>query len=178
MTTYSPSKITKDGNTYNFTDDTKIPLAGTSALSGSIIPSTDNSYDLGSSSYKLRYVYANTAYVTNLNVNAINGINPGALSLQGTSLINVSSSITSLDGETANRFTPQVSGWLLINGTGPADEGFIYVKQGRIGMISVTNLATLRCATLIPVVAGVEVTVNCKLGSLTWANIAPCQGNI
>ena len=66
MATYSPSKITKDGNTYNFTDDTKIPLSGTNALAGSIVPDTDNSYDFGSSSYKLRYVYCNTAYVTNL----------------------------------------------------------------------------------------------------------------
>lgn len=69
MATYSPSKITKDGNTYNFTDTTKIPLAGTNALAGSIVPSTDNSYDFGSSSYKLRYVYCDTAYVTNLNIN-------------------------------------------------------------------------------------------------------------
>ena len=69
MATYSPSKITKDGNTYNFTDNTKIPLSGTNALAGSIIPSTDNSYDFGSSTYKLRYVYCGTAYVTNLNIN-------------------------------------------------------------------------------------------------------------
>ena len=46
-----------------------IPLAGTNALAGSIVPSTDNSYDFGSSSYKLRYVYCDTAYVTNLNIN-------------------------------------------------------------------------------------------------------------
>ena len=46
-----------------------IPLAGTNALAGSIVPDTDNSYDFGSSSYKLRYVYCDTAYVTNLNVN-------------------------------------------------------------------------------------------------------------
>ena len=57
MATYSPSKITKDGNTYNFTDATKIPLAGTNALAGSIVPDTDNAYDFGSSSYKLRYIY-------------------------------------------------------------------------------------------------------------------------
>ena len=46
-----------------------IPLAGTNALAGSIVPDTDNSYDFGSSSYKLRYVYCDTAYVTNLNIN-------------------------------------------------------------------------------------------------------------
>ena len=69
MAEYSPSKIIKDGNTYNFRDNTKIPLSGTNALAGSIVPSTDNSYDFGSSSYKLRYVYCGTAYVTNLNIN-------------------------------------------------------------------------------------------------------------
>ena len=48
MATYSPSKITKDGNTYNFTDTTKIPLAGTNALAGSIVPSTNETVNLGS----------------------------------------------------------------------------------------------------------------------------------
>ena len=58
MATYSPSKITKDGNTYNFTDATKIPLAGTNALAGSIVPDTDNAYDFGSSNYGFKNVYA------------------------------------------------------------------------------------------------------------------------
>ena len=57
MATYSPSKITKDGNTYNFTDTTKIPLAGTNALSGSIVPNTDNSVDLGASSKNIKMIY-------------------------------------------------------------------------------------------------------------------------
>ena len=305
MAEYNPSKIIKDGNTYNFRDNTKIPLAGSNQISGSLIPATTNAYDLGSSSYQWNNAYIKSLtingvacgdilthnasefvdvttaqiidglktfrtngckfykqvvinhdllyskdnppspsayhnlmftdasgwwggyienvtdtsgnstlrfYVRNTNENqssvvfrsgidnsysmipinnnvwdlgsstnkwkTINGVEPSALSLQGTPLINVASSITALDGSASNTFTPQVNGWLLINGTGPANEGFIYVKQGRIGMVSATNSVTLRCATLIPVVAGVEVTVTCKLGSLTWANIAPCQGNV
>ena len=106
-----------------------------------------------------------------------NGINPGALSLPSTTLINVASSITALDGTTINTLTPQVDGWLLINGSGPANEGFIYVTQGRIGLKSASN-ATNRCAVLIPVVAGVEVSITCKLSTLTWANIATCRGNV
>ena len=44
MATYSPSKITKDGNTYNFTDATKIPLSGTSNITGmSFFKSTNDS---------------------------------------------------------------------------------------------------------------------------------------
>ncbi|MCR4554140.1 MAG: tail fiber domain-containing protein [Succinivibrionaceae bacterium] len=58
MAEYNPSKIIKDGNTYNFRDDTKIPLAGTNALSGSIVPSTDNAYDFGDSSHNYKIVYA------------------------------------------------------------------------------------------------------------------------
>jgi hypothetical protein len=65
MATYSPSKITKDGNTYNFTDTTKIPLAGTNALAGSIVPDTDNAYILGDSSYGFANIY--TKYVQGSN---------------------------------------------------------------------------------------------------------------
>lgn len=126
-------------------------------------PTQNSAVDLGTSTRKWK---------------TINGINPGALSLPGTGVIDVSSNITVLDGTTANKFTPQINGWLLINGTGPANEGFIYVVQGRIGMMSANNTVMLRCAVLIPVVAGVEVTVTCKLNALTWANIAPCQGNV
>ena len=66
-----PTKTSDLSNDSGFiTEDTsKIPLAGTNALAGSIVPNTDNIYDFGSSSYKLRYIYANTAYVTNLNIN-------------------------------------------------------------------------------------------------------------
>ena len=66
-----PTKTSDLNNDSGFitADNTKIPLSGTNALAGSIIPDTDNSYDFGSSSYKLRYIYCNTAYVTNLNIN-------------------------------------------------------------------------------------------------------------
>lgn len=60
MATYSPSKITKDGNTYNFTDDTKIPLAGTSALAGSIVPSMDNTYNLGDTTHAFQNIHVGT----------------------------------------------------------------------------------------------------------------------
>ena len=110
---------------------------------------------------------------------SFNGVNPGALSLPSTTgLINVASSITALDGITMNTFTPQVDGWLILNGTGPANDGYIYVTQGRIGAKSANGTTQLRCAVLIPVVAGVEVSITCKLSTLTWANIATCRGNV
>ena len=57
MAEYSPSKIIKDGNTYNFRDTTKIPLAGSNAISGSLIPATDNSIDVGSSTKNIKMLY-------------------------------------------------------------------------------------------------------------------------
>ena len=62
MAEYSPSKIIKDGNTYNFRDTTKIPLAGSNAISGSLIPATANAYDLGSASKPFRGLYTPNLY--------------------------------------------------------------------------------------------------------------------
>ena len=66
MAEYSPSKIIKDGNTYNFRDTTKIPLAGSNAISGSLIPATTDAYDLGGSSYQW-----NNAYIKSLTINGV-----------------------------------------------------------------------------------------------------------
>ena len=57
MAEYNPSKIIKDGNTYNFRDTTKIPLAGSNQISGSLIPATDNSIDIGSSTKNIKTLY-------------------------------------------------------------------------------------------------------------------------
>ena len=66
MAEYNPSKIIKDGNTYNFRDTTKIPLAGSNEISGSLIPSTDGTVNLGSPSYQL-----NNAYIKSLTINGV-----------------------------------------------------------------------------------------------------------
>ena len=57
MAEYNPSKIIKDGNTYNFRDTTKIPLSGSNQISGSLIPATDNSIDVGSSTKNIKTLY-------------------------------------------------------------------------------------------------------------------------
>ena len=66
MAEYNPSKIIKDGNTYNFRDNTKIPLAGSNQISGSLIPSTDGTVNLGSPSYQW-----NNAYIKSLTINGV-----------------------------------------------------------------------------------------------------------
>ena len=66
MAEYNPSKIIKDGNTYNFRDDSKIPLAGSNKISGDLIPSTDGTVNLGSPSYQW-----NQAYIKSLTINGV-----------------------------------------------------------------------------------------------------------
>ena len=128
-----------------------------------VYPGANNKYTLGTSTNKWK---------------TLNGINPGALSLPSTNLINIASSITILDGSAQNKFISQVDGWLLVNGNGSANDGYIYVTQGRIGMMSANNSAMSRCAVLIPIVAGAEVSVTCKLTELTWASIVTNLGNV
>ena len=66
MAEYNPSKIIKDGNTYNFRDDSKIPLAGSNKISGDLIPSTDGTVNLGSLSYQW-----DQAYIKSLTINGV-----------------------------------------------------------------------------------------------------------
>ena len=66
MAEYNPSKIIKDGNTYNFRDNSKIPLAGSNKISGSLIPSTDGTVNLGSLSYQW-----DQAYIKSLTINGV-----------------------------------------------------------------------------------------------------------
>ena len=44
--------------TYDIHDANAVPRSGTNELSGSIVPNTDNAYDLGGSTYGLRCIYA------------------------------------------------------------------------------------------------------------------------
>ena len=66
MAEYNPSKIIKDGNTYNFRDTTKIPLTGSNEISGSLIPSATDTYNFGSPSYQW-----NNAYIKSLTINGV-----------------------------------------------------------------------------------------------------------
>lgn len=54
-----PSKTSDLTNDSGFitSDNTKIPLAGSNQISGSLMPNADNSYDLGSASNRFRAVY-------------------------------------------------------------------------------------------------------------------------
>jgi len=66
-----PSKTSDLTNDSGFitSDNTKIPLAGTNALAGSIVPSTNNTIDIGSSSKKIKSVFAN--YLNDINLSTL-----------------------------------------------------------------------------------------------------------
>ena len=59
------SDLTNDSG-FITSDNTKIPLAGSNQISGSLIPATTDAYDLGSSSYQW-----NNAYIKSLTINGV-----------------------------------------------------------------------------------------------------------
>lgn len=59
------SDLTNDSG-FITSDDTKIPLAGSNAISGDLIPSTDGTVNLGGSSYQW-----NNAYIKSLTINGV-----------------------------------------------------------------------------------------------------------
>ena len=73
-----------------------VPLSGTNALAGSIVPSTDNTYNLGDSSHNYKKVYAKEIR---------HGLNSGVLFLGGGDGANIE-----LYGNNA----PQYGGWVSI----------------------------------------------------------------
>ena len=93
------------------TDDTKIPLAGSDQISGDLIPSTDNTIDIGSSSKKIKSVFAN--YLNNINLSTLfvisnvgymTDLNDSTLRVEGKAVV------CSYNRGTVNNPTPGASG--------------------------------------------------------------------
>ena len=86
--------------TYDIHDANAVPLSGSNQISGDLIPSSDGTVNLGSSSKKFA---------------SLNGIAPDELGLPTSTYTDVASYITHFDG-TANTFTAPASGLLFIQG--------------------------------------------------------------
>ena len=158
MAEYSPSKIIKDGNTYNFRDTTKIPLAGSNQISGSLIPSTDGTVNLGSSSKKFA---------------SLNGIAPDELGLPTSTYTDVSSYITNLDN-TANTFTAPASGLLNIATGGDV----IRVVDTTTGVSAVSAPAFSTCILFMPVCQGDSLEVYIAAPLVWGARIYHLKGKV
>ena len=89
-----------DGNTYIIKDANAIPKTGSNAISGDLIPSSDGTVNLGSSSKKFA---------------SLNSIAPDELGLPTSTYTDVSSYITNFNN-TPNVFTVPVSGLLFLEG--------------------------------------------------------------
>ena len=92
-------------------DDTKIPLAGSNQISGNLIPNTGNTIDIGSSSKKIKSVFAN--YLNSIDLRTLYAIsNAGHMADLNNSTLRVNGKIIvcSYTANTLNNPTPEASG--------------------------------------------------------------------
>jgi len=118
----------------------------------------------------------------------INSLNPGALSLPGTS-VNVDTTDWVLDGSNVNIYTPTSDGWLGIQATDTVYDQMHYVFVGRTGggntyyqqnVLSPINAlwdSKYHGCVFIPVVKGQSYHIRCICSTIV-ARFYPCQGNV
>ena len=146
-------------------------------VNNNVVPRTNKSYDLGSSSYQWK---------------TLNGINPGALSLPDyNNMLDVTSEvpIASLDGNTGinlNDYVPNITGWLSIviaNTTG----NFIKATQGRAGTAVGYNASRSYhsgaednevISLFMPIIADTWKSTWIKASSLIQMRFYYCLGNV
>ena len=144
-------------------------------LTSNLLPSSNNTYDLGSSNQKWK---------------TLNGINPGALSLpsggttENTDWFNVAGDIlptggnaTSFSRETANYFTPAKDGWLAL-AVKNCSEISVWCESLKYGISIVVPNASVNRQTVIPVVAGKSYQILITGNSWTSARLIMPQGNV
>lgn len=136
--------------------------------SKSLYPHETGQYVLGLTSRR----YANTW------TNAINTLNPGAMSMPDLSSgLDISAYIT-LD--TVSSYTPSVDGFISVRLSGSASNG-VYIEQGNFATsgrdITENNIRYSRCC--MPVVKNQTVNILCKSGNnVDYALFYPCLGNV
>ena len=142
-----------------------IPLSGSNQISGDLIPSTDGTVNLGSSSKKFA---------------SLNGIAPDELGLLTSTYTDVSSYITHFDGVTPNHFTAPVSGLLYIQGgvTGTTvAECTVNNDTKKYNVVVPFGFGCIR--GLVPVEQGDEIYIHiAHLSNLADAKIHHLKGKI
>ena len=140
-------------------------------VNNGLYPLADNTYDLGSSSYKWK---------------TLNGINPGALSLPnspggtGTENVNyydLSGNITVRDGSAANGFTAPCDGWIAI-GTFAT---WLQISNDTLILATTANPGSDGFAqAFLPVRKGnaIRVVVNQTNAQFQSFKLLPCEGNV
>lgn len=156
-----PSKTSDLTNDSGFitSDNTKIPLAGSNQISGSLIPSTDGTVNLGSPSYQW-----NNAYIKSL---TINGVACGDILTHNASEFVPRSGGTVLTGSTFSRSVDDDC--LILNG-GTSDQNGTSLQlygENRIGAESAIIITLTRGSN------GKRMYLN-PYGTWTWNGTA-CQ---
>ena len=147
-------------------------LSGTNAqyinISGSLLPSTDNSYSLGNSTNKW---------------STINGLNPSSLGMPDLSNgIDISSYISYGTDRYDSTYTVPDNGYITIYGTCGGTASGMIITNGHYAQSSYavrrSDLVFYAGVTL-PVSAGDVVTISTNnVTSLINAKFYPCQGNV
>ena len=141
------SDLTNDSG-FITSDTTKIPLAGSNQISGSLIPATTDSYDLGGSSYQW-----NNAYIKSL---TINGVACGDILTHNASEFVPRSGGSVLTGDTLGR-TDSTHTFSLCAGVNSNSGGNILLYgnayssstyQGAIGFYALTSGSTYKAMFL------------------------------
>ena len=135
------SDLTNDSG-FITSDNTKIPLAGSNQISGSLIPATTDTYDLGSSSYQW-----NNAYTRNILID--NDINIASSLINKTStsgMLSIRSGLTTTDGASIDLYGKDYGGTSSLIGniymTAYGDSDYTNFRIYPNGVIRVYNNST------------------------------------
>ena len=140
-------------------------------------PSVDNVMLLGLNSHKWK----------DCNTYAINGLNPGALSLPNTaSPIQLDTTSFDVTATTIGTFASTVDGWAILSMSQKNKPFGIWIISGfyRASFYSVKNNTDYMIFALIPVKANLNMTIYCTADDIdstrviNWLRVYPCQGNV
>lgn len=137
-------------------------------LRGTFRPYDNNTYDLGSSSYKWK---------------TLNGINPGALSLpkgyteEGADkhYINIASTIQTLDGTLYNYTMPD-NGWICVRAE-QAQQVHVTIQSWGFGQ-SISHPTGSTLIVAVPFRKNDTISLKVKAITLQYARFYPMQGNV
>ena len=119
--------------------------------------------------------------------NAINGINPGALSLPNTaSPIQLDTTSFDVTATTIGTFASTVDGWAILSMSQKNKPFGIWIISEfyRASFYSVKNNTDYMIFALIPVKANLNMTIYCTADDIdstrviNWLRVYPCQGNV
>jgi hypothetical protein len=127
-----------------------------------VTPFTTNNNSLGTSANKWK---------------ALNGIDPGALSLPSSSYVEIDTTNWDKTGATSQSYTPAVHGWLYISIQNIAGN-YLSMSGGR-GAVSIDGTGVQSgLRAMIPAIANESVSITVKTGSIFAARFYPMLGNV